>query len=157
MSNAGPTVGAGSMRNGFGRSKGFLGAARLHDELEATCSPSALGYRDRIVRVRLREDAGGVNLTMDDNKIETLGERRTRAHSLRAATAMSGVSRSTERRKARIGLKVIHQHRVGTMVVRRVSELVLVQGRPIAIPEWINLGGVRTPLYVCELELSKLR
>ena len=71
--------------------------------------------------------------------------------------AMPGVSPRTERRKARTGLKVIHRHRVGTIVLRRVSELVFVQGRPIALLEWINLGGVRTPLYVCELEASKLK
>lgn len=43
------------------------------------------------------------------------------------------------------------------MVFRRVSELVFVQGRPVALPAWINLGGVRTPLYVCELDSAKLR
>jgi len=37
-----------------------------------------------------------------------------------------------------------------------VSELVFAQGRPIALLDWINLGGVRTPLYVCELDPSKL-
>jgi hypothetical protein len=62
-----------------------------------------------------------------------------------------------ERRKARTGLKVVHRHRVGAVVVRRVSELVFVKGRPMALVEWINLGGVRTPLYVCELDASKLR
>jgi hypothetical protein len=71
--------------------------------------------------------------------------------------AMPGISPRTERRKARTGLKVIHRHRVGSTVVRRVSELVFVKGRPIALLEWINLGGVRTPLYVCELDASKLR
>jgi hypothetical protein len=72
------------------------------------------------------------------------------------AMAMPGISPRTERRKARTGLKVIHRHRVGTVVVRRVSELVFVKGRPIALLEWINLGGVRTPLYVCELDAAKL-
>jgi hypothetical protein len=42
------------------------------------------------------------------------------------------------------------------MVLRRVSDLVFVQGRPVALPAWINLGGVRTPLYVCELDPAKL-
>jgi hypothetical protein len=69
---------------------------------------------------------------------------------------MPGASR-IERRKIRTGLKVIHRHRVGTTVFRRASELVFVEGRPIALPEWINLGGARTPLYVCELDPSKLR
>jgi hypothetical protein len=70
--------------------------------------------------------------------------------------AMPGVSPQKERRKARTGLKVVHRHRVGSVVVRRVSELVFVKERPIALLEWINLGGVRTPLYVCELDPSKL-
>jgi hypothetical protein len=71
--------------------------------------------------------------------------------------AMPDVLPSKERRKARTGLKVVHRHRVGTTILRRVSELVFVEGRPIALLEWINLGGVRTPLYVCELDSSKLR
>jgi hypothetical protein len=25
------------------------------------------------------------------------------------------------------------------------------------VPEWIDLAGVRTPLYVCELDAAKLR
>ena len=74
-----------------------------------------------------------------------------------AAMAMPGISPLKERRKARTGLKVVHRHRVGEVVVRRVSELAFVHGRPIALLEWINLGGVRTPLYVCELDASKLR
>lgn len=61
-----------------------------------------------------------------------------------------------ERRKARTGLKVLHRHRVGATVFWRVSELVFVHGRPVAVPEWINLGGVRTPLFVCELDPAKL-
>ena|SRR5688572_21994263 len=69
---------------------------------------------------------------------------------------MPGISPRPERRKARTGLKVIHRHRIGAVVVRRVSELVFVNDRPIALLEWINLGGVRTPLYVCELDPSKL-
>jgi hypothetical protein len=62
-----------------------------------------------------------------------------------------------ERRKVRVGLKVIHRHRVGNRVVRRVSELVFVDGRPQALMAWIDIGGVRTPLYICELDRSKLR
>jgi hypothetical protein len=64
---------------------------------------------------------------------------------------------STERRRVRSGLKVVHQHRVGSTVFRRESELVFVRGRPRAVPGWINLGGVRTPLYVCELDPAKLQ
>ena len=62
-----------------------------------------------------------------------------------------------ERRKVRVGLKVIHRHRVGNRVVRRVSELVFVDGRPKALLAWIDIGGVRTPLYICELDRTKLR
>ncbi len=51
----------------------------------------------------------------------------------------------------------MHRHRVGTAVVQRVSELVYAKGRPLALLDWINLGGVRTPLYVCELDPKKLR
>ena len=62
-----------------------------------------------------------------------------------------------ERRKVRIGLKVIHRHRVGNRVSRRVSELVFIDGRPKALLAWIDLGGIRTPLYIYELDRSKLR
>ena len=62
-----------------------------------------------------------------------------------------------ERRRVRVGLKVIHRHQVGSHVFRRVSELVFVEGRPKALLGWIDLGGVRAPLYVCELDRSKLR
>jgi hypothetical protein len=71
---------------------------------------------------------------------------------------MPNVQPSKDRRHdARPGLRVMHQHRVGPTVVERVSELVYVKGRPVALLEWINLGGVRTPLFVCELEPGKLR
>jgi len=69
---------------------------------------------------------------------------------------MARISPAQERRKARTGLKVLHRHRIGKTVFWRASELVFVQGRPVAVPEWINLGGVRTPLYTCELEPTKL-
>lgn len=62
-----------------------------------------------------------------------------------------------ERRKTRVPLKVIHRHRMGDRVVRRVSELAMIDGRPRALLGWITLGDVRTPLYLCELEPSKLR
>ena len=61
------------------------------------------------------------------------------------------------RRKVRLGLKVIHRHRVGNMEFRRVSELVYVRGLPKAILGWIDVGGVRTPIYLCDLDPSKLR
>ena len=61
------------------------------------------------------------------------------------------------RRKIRLGLKVIHRHRIGERVFRRVSEMVMIGGKPKALLGWINLGGVRTPIYLCELERDKLR
>ena len=61
------------------------------------------------------------------------------------------------RRKVRLGLKVIHRHRAGEQVFRRVSELVFVAGRPKAVLGWIDAGGVRTPIYICELDPAKLR
>lgn len=61
------------------------------------------------------------------------------------------------RRKIRVGLKVIHRHQIGDKVFRRVSELVMIDGRPKALLGWINLGDVRTPIYLCDLDRSKLR
>jgi len=61
------------------------------------------------------------------------------------------------RRKARVGLKVIHRHRVGSFEFRRVSELVYVRGRPKAILGWIDVGGLRTPIHLCDLDPAKLR
>jgi hypothetical protein len=62
----------------------------------------------------------------------------------------------TERRKNRLGLKVIHKHRIGDKVFRRVSELVVIDGQPKALLGWINLGDVRTPIFLCNLDQSKL-
>jgi hypothetical protein len=62
-----------------------------------------------------------------------------------------------DRKKIRVGLKVIHRHRVGESTFRRVSELVYIEGRPKALLGWINVGGVRTPIYICELDPAKLR
>jgi hypothetical protein len=61
------------------------------------------------------------------------------------------------RRKFRSGLKVIHRHRIADKVFRRVSELVWIEGRPKALLGWINLGNVRTPIYLCDLDPGKLR
>jgi hypothetical protein len=61
------------------------------------------------------------------------------------------------RRKVRLGLRVIHRHRVGDVEFRRVSELVFVRGRPKAILGWIDVGGVRTPIFLCDLDPAKLR
>jgi hypothetical protein len=61
------------------------------------------------------------------------------------------------RSKGRLGLKVIHRHRAGASTFRRVSELVFVRGRPKAVLGWIDTGGMRTPIYICELDPAKLR
>ena len=61
------------------------------------------------------------------------------------------------RHDPRPGLKVRHRHRVGSAVAERVSEMVYVNGRPVALLDWIDLGGIRTPLYACELDPAKLR
>jgi hypothetical protein len=61
------------------------------------------------------------------------------------------------RSKGRLGLKVIHRHRVGNSTFRRVSELVFIRGRPKAVLGWIDAGGVRTPIYICELDPAKLK
>ena len=52
--------------------------------------------------------------------------------------------------------KVVHRHRIGAMVFKRVSEFVMVHGEPKAILRWIDIAGVRTPIYV-ELDRGKLR
>jgi len=61
------------------------------------------------------------------------------------------------RRKVRRGFKVIHRHRVGNFEFRRVSELVFVRGKPKAILGWIDVGGVRAPIHMCDLDAAKLR
>ncbi len=53
-------------------------------------------------------------------------------------------------------MKVIHRHQVGSSVFRRVSELVYINGKPKALLGWINIGGVRTPIYICDLDPVKL-
>jgi hypothetical protein len=60
------------------------------------------------------------------------------------------------RRTIRSGLRVLHRHRVGNYEFRRVSELVYVRGSPKAILGWIDVGGVRTPVYICDLDPAKL-
>ena len=60
------------------------------------------------------------------------------------------------RHDLRPGLKVKHRHRVGSAVAERVSEMVYVNGSPVALLDWVDLGGIRTPLYVCELDPAKL-
>ena len=60
------------------------------------------------------------------------------------------------RKKIRSGLKVVHRHRVGRQEFRRVSELVYVRGKPKAILGWVDVGGMRTPIYLCDLDPAKL-
>jgi hypothetical protein len=61
-----------------------------------------------------------------------------------------------ERRAARVPQKVVHRHRIGSLVFKRVSEFVLVRGEPKAILKWIDIAGLRTPIYI-DLDPSKLR
>ena len=61
-----------------------------------------------------------------------------------------------ERRRSRVDLKVLHRHRAGPREFQRVSELVFVRGRPKAILGWIDVGGVRTPIHLCDLDPAKL-
>ena len=51
---------------------------------------------------------------------------------------------------------MVHQHRAGALVFRRVSEFVVVRGEPKAILRWIDIAGVRTPIYLA-LDPAKLR
>lgn len=61
------------------------------------------------------------------------------------------------RRKPRSGLKVLHRHRIGSYEFRRVSELVYFDDRPKAVLGWIDVGGMRTPIHLCDLDPRKLR
>ena len=51
---------------------------------------------------------------------------------------------------------MVHRHRIGAQVFTRVSELAYVRGQPKAILRWIDIAGVRTPLYA-DLDLKKMR
>ena len=62
-----------------------------------------------------------------------------------------------QRSKVRLVQKVIHRHRVGSFEFRRVSELAVIRGVPKAILGWVDVGGVRTPIYLCDLDPGKLR
>jgi hypothetical protein len=59
------------------------------------------------------------------------------------------------RQLARVPQKVIHRHRIGSRVSRRVSELVFIRRQPKAVLYWIDSAGVRTPIYA-ELDPAKL-
>jgi hypothetical protein len=60
------------------------------------------------------------------------------------------------RKTPRGALKVIHRHRIDSLSFRRVSELVFLGGGPKAVLAWVNMAGVRTPIY-CALDPAKLR
>lgn len=60
------------------------------------------------------------------------------------------------RRNPRFEFKVIHRHRIGALAINRVSELVFVGGQPKAVLKWVDMAGIRIPIY-CELEPTKLR
>jgi hypothetical protein len=62
-----------------------------------------------------------------------------------------------QRSNVRLGQKVIHRHRVGNLEFRRVSELAFIRGTPRAILGWLDVGGVRAPIYLCDLDPQKLR
>ena len=64
---------------------------------------------------------------------------------------------NSERRRARGGLKVVHRHRIaGREPGPRESELVFTHEGAVAILEWIDMGGVRTPVFTCPLNRDKL-
>jgi hypothetical protein len=60
------------------------------------------------------------------------------------------------RKHIRVGFQVVHRHRIGGRKFRRVSELVFLHGTPKLVLGWINLAGVRMPIYI-ELDPAKLR
>ena len=62
-----------------------------------------------------------------------------------------------DRRRIRAKLRVIHRHRSnGREATRRESELMFTGRGAVAILEWIDMGGVRTPLFTCPLDRAKL-
>ena len=61
-----------------------------------------------------------------------------------------------ERRAAKIRQKVVHRHRIGSQMLKRVSDFMLVRGEPKAVLRWIDIAGVRTPIAV-DLDRAKLR
>jgi hypothetical protein len=61
------------------------------------------------------------------------------------------------RRASRYRLKVLHGHRSSGRVKRRVSELIFVNAQPRIILGWVDLGGVRAPIYVQNVDPAKLR
>lgn len=63
----------------------------------------------------------------------------------------------SDRRSPRARLKVVHRHRIaGREQGPRESELVFTHDGAVAILEWIDMGGVRTPVFTCPLDRDKL-
>lgn len=61
-----------------------------------------------------------------------------------------------DRRTARVGFTVKHNHREGSGAAEcTLSELVFVHGGPKAVLAWIDVGGLRTPIWV-DLDPAKL-
>jgi hypothetical protein len=54
-------------------------------------------------------------------------------------------------------LRVVHLHRAGEQPVRRISALVFVEGRPLAVLRWADERGERRPLATVPLETARLR
>ena len=107
---------------------------------------------------------GGLGLTVQPNvqprtAIVANASTAIRRHDacVRAQRMPSLLPNRERRQGARALLQVIHRHQVGDTVFRRVSELLYVRGKPVALIDWINLGGVRTPLYTYPLDPLKLR
>lgn len=68
-----------------------------------------------------------------------------------------GSANPPERRRPRAKLKVLHRHRSERgEAAPRESELVFTHGGAVAILEWIDMGGVRTPVFVLPLDRNKL-
>lgn len=57
----------------------------------------------------------------------------------------------------KVRLRVVHLHFSGAEPVRRVSELVFKDGRPLAVLRWTGEGGRRRPERVAPLDTARLR
>lgn len=67
-------------------------------------------------------------------------------------------NRVAERRSIpKVRLRVVHLHRSGDEPVRRVSQLLFVGGRPVAVLGWSGTEGERRPKRTVPLETSRLR
>jgi hypothetical protein len=64
----------------------------------------------------------------------------------------------SERRSIpRARLRVVHFHSAGQEAVRRVSELLFRDGRPLAVLRWSGASGERRPELVVALDTARLR